>query len=103
MSPAVVNETVKVARDFLRKTSTHGAVRDMDWERKRVAKFLEWEDHKVMNALAALSDIEGGERLHCDEGFSASARARPREGCEGLSKRASRRDERPNLRACAQA
>ena len=55
MTPAILNETIKTVRDYLKEKN--GSV-----GRAPIMAFLQWEsDEKIMNALQALSDIEGGE------------------------------------------
>ena len=56
MSPAVVNETVKAARDFI-----YPAGRKIEGNaHEKIAEFLDWSPNRVGDALAALSDIEEG-------------------------------------------
>jgi len=71
MSPAVINETVRAARDFLEKESRaknpdgharqkkprkDGSIRQCD----AIAKFLSWKTNRIEMALAAIHDIESG-------------------------------------------
>ena len=68
LSPAVINETVKAARDYLRAhpkeaARTGGRVQHgtgSKIEAPRIANFLDWDRHRVEEALAELSDIKAG-------------------------------------------
>lgn len=66
LTPAVINETVLAARDYL-----HSPAGEKDWkqvagtgarnrevEAPAIAKFLDWDGHRVKEALAEISDIE---------------------------------------------
>lgn len=57
LSPAVINETVKAARDYLRAHPKEAGGRPAAREAARVAKFLDWSEKRIVEALASLADI----------------------------------------------
>jgi hypothetical protein len=64
-SPAVINETVKVARDYLKEHSEEVSTlrRRSDFKKEHpwssiVAMFLGWRESRIREALEALGDIE---------------------------------------------
>ena len=66
MSPAVINETIRAARDFINQNPTlrgcataknsDGVLRESDV----IADFLAWPVGRVQDSLAALADLEAG-------------------------------------------
>jgi hypothetical protein len=57
MTPAVINETVRVARDWIAR---NGAITN-GREGVAIAKFLDWHISRVNNALADINAISSGE------------------------------------------
>lgn len=63
MSPVVINETVRAARDFIKAspdfvlTGEH-KVHGRHVMSSQIASFLDWPIHRVEDALAALHDLE---------------------------------------------
>lgn len=65
MCPAVINETIKVTKDFLIKNPKYIPTKDIDipekdWA-KVISKFLNWPFRRVKDTLAAISAIDNGD------------------------------------------